>query len=111
MPKLFLLLIIAVLFETIGTSLLKTSAGFTKWLPSVVSVLCFILALALLAQVLRFLPIGVVYAIWSGLGVVMVTLIGTVFFKQHLDFAGYAGIALIVIGVLVLQLLSKVEVP
>ena len=101
------LLAVAIVSEVIATLALKSSNGFRRFWPSVVVVCCYSLALYLLSRTLDVLPVGVVYAIWSGSGVALVTLAGRVFFKQVLDRAAVIGIAMIVSGVLVLQLFSS----
>lgn len=103
----YLLLGIAIIAEVIATSLLKASAGFTKLIPSLIVVMGYSTAFYCLSLTLKTLSIGIVYAIWSGVGVVLVTLIGKVFFQQQLDSAAQLGIGLIVLGVLVINLFSK----
>ena len=102
----WVLLICAILAETIGTSALKASNGFTRLGPSVVTLVCFFTALFLLSQVLRVLPVGVAYAIWSGLGIVLIAAIGWIAFGQRLDTAAVVGMVLIVAGIVVMQLFS-----
>ena len=102
----WLLLFAAIAAEVVATSMLKSTAGFTRLGPSVVVVCGYALSLYLLSRTLDVLPVGVVYAIWSGAGVALVTLAGRVFFKQVLDRAAIIGIGMIVSGVLVLQLFS-----
>ena len=99
-------LVLAIVAEVIGTTALKASAGFTR--PGAVAIVAvgYGVASYFLAQVLLVLPLGVTYAIWSGLGVAAVTLIGFVVYGQRLDMAAVIGIGLIVAGVLVLNLLS-----
>lgn len=95
-------LLFAVAFETIGTTLMKASDAFTKPLPTIGSIASFIVALYLMSLTLRVLPVGLVYAVWSGLGIVLITVIGLLYFKQTLDLAGYLGVTLILLGVIVL---------
>lgn len=102
----WLWLAVAILAEVIATSALKSSNGFRRIGPSAVVVGGYALSLYLLSRTLDVLPVGVVYAIWSGTGVALVTLAGRVFFKQVLDRAALIGIGMIVGGVLVLQLFS-----
>jgi multidrug transporter EmrE-like cation transporter len=103
----WLLLVLAIVAEVIGTTALKASAGFTRPGAVAVVVLGYGMAFYLLARVLLVLPLGVTYAIWSGLGVAAVTLIGLLVYGQRLDPAGWIGIGLIVAGVMVLNLLSE----
>lgn len=102
----WLWLAVAILAEVIATSALKSSNGFRRPGPSMVVVCGYALSLYLLSRTLDVLPVGVVYAIWSGAGVALVTLAGRFFFKQVLDRAAIVGIAMIVSGVVVLQLFS-----
>lgn len=102
----WLLLLVAIVAEVIATSALKLSKGFTRLWPSVVVVCCYSLALYLLSLTLETIPVGVVYAIWSGSGVALVTIVGRYFFGQMLDRPALIGIGMIVAGVIVLQLFS-----
>ena len=104
------LLALAIVAEVIGTTALKASEGFTRAGPSAVTAIGYLVAFFLLAQVLDRIPVGIAYAIWSGAGIVLVALAGWVLFGQRPDLAGLAGMALIVAGVLVLNLLSKTGV-
>lgn len=99
-------LCVVIVAEVIATSALKLAKGFTRFWPSVVVVSCYSLALYLLAQTLDKIPVGVVYAIWSGSGVALITLVGRYFFGQVLDRPALIGIGMIAIGVVVLQFLS-----
>ena len=94
----------AILCEVIATSALKASDGLQHWRPAVLVVVGYVCAFYALAQALRTIPVGVAYAIWSGVGIVMVSLIGYWLFKQRLSPCEVGGIALICAGVLVLQL-------
>ena len=104
MPWLYL--VVAVAGEVIGTTALKASDGFTRLGPSIVVVIGSAIAFYFLALVLRVIPLGVTYAIWSGLGVALVTLIGWLVYDQRLDAPAVLGIGLIVAGVLILNLWS-----
>lgn len=106
----FVYLILAVLAEVVATSALKSSAGFTRLAPSAVVVVGYGLAFYLLSLVLRTLPVGVAYAIWAGLGIVLVTLVGVVAFGERPDMPAVLGILLIVAGVVLLQMFSKMSV-
>ena len=100
-------LFIAIICETIGTTFLKQSEQFTRLLPTLLTVLSYALSFYLLSITLKVLPVGIAYAIWSGIGIVVVSLIGLFLFKQHLDLAAYIGIGLIVLGVVVVNVFSK----
>ena len=102
----WLLLGIAITGEVIGTTALKASEGFSRWGFSLLSVLSYAFSFYFLAIVLKVVPVGIAYAIWSGAGVAMMTIIGVFLFGQKLDFYAYLGIGLIVAGVCVLNLLS-----
>lgn len=106
----WLYLIIAIISEVIGTTALKSSEGFTKLIPSVLVVCGYASAFYFLSLTLRAIPLGIAYAVWSGAGVLIVSLIGVFLFNQRLDWAGWLGIGLICTGVAVLNLLSKTKV-
>jgi len=102
----FVYLAIAILAEVIGTSALKASNGFTAWLPSVIVVAGYSVSFYFLSLALRTIPVGVAYAIWSGIGIVLISAIGWVFFRQRLDTAAIVGIGLIIAGVGVIRVFS-----
>lgn len=106
----YLYLLIAIIAEVAATSALKASDGFSRLTPSVVTVVGYSIAFYFLSLVLRSLPVGVVYAVWSGVGVVLITLVGWLLFGQKLDVPAFLGIAMIVGGVIILHLFSSVEV-
>ena len=103
----YLYLAIAIVSEVVATSALKASESFTKPLPSLLVVAGYGVAFYFLSVCLRSIPVGVAYAIWSGLGIVLVTAAAAVLYKQVPDGWAILGMALIVAGVLVLNLLSK----
>jgi len=102
----YIYLAIAIVAEVIGTSALKAAEGFTRPLPSLVVVAGYGAAFYFLSLALKTIPVGIAYAIWSGVGVALITLIGWVVFKQRLDAPALAGLALIVAGVVVIQFFS-----
>jgi small multidrug resistance pump len=102
----YLYLAIAIVAEVIGTSALKATEGFTRPLPSLVVVIGYGTAFYFLSLTLKVIPVGIAYAIWSGVGVALITLIGWVLFKQRLDAPALAGLALIVAGVVVIHFFS-----
>lgn len=102
------ILYLAIIFEVIATSALKASASFSKLGPSLLVILGYSFAFYLLSLSLRTIPVGVAYAVWSGIGIVLITLIAWVLFAQKLDLAALLGIALIVAGVLVLNLFANI---
>jgi small multidrug resistance pump len=91
----------------IATSALKASEGFSKPIPSLIVILGYSAAFFCLSLTLRTIPVGIAYAIWSGVGVALITLIGWLLFKQALDLPAVIGISLIVIGVVILNVYSK----
>ncbi|MDR2155659.1 MAG: EamA family transporter [Burkholderiaceae bacterium] len=97
----------AIVAEVISTSALKTSDGLTRLGPTLVVIVGYSLAFWLLALALRGIPVGVAYAIWAGLGTVLIAVIGWLVFGQRLDVWAIVGMTLIVAGVLVMNLLSK----
>lgn len=103
----YLYLAVAIVSEVIATSALKASDGFTQLWPSVVTVIGYAVAFYCLALTLRVLPTGVAYAIWSGVGIVLISIVGWVAFKQTLDWAAILGMALIVAGVVVINVFSS----
>ncbi|BCA92999.1 MULTISPECIES: DMT family transporter [Halomonadaceae] len=106
----FVYLILAIVAEVIATSALKASVGFTRPLPSLLVVGGYGVAFYLLSLVLRTLPVGITYAIWAGLGIVLVTLVGIMVFGEKPDLPAVLGISLIVAGVVTLQVFSKMNV-
>lgn len=106
MPPHYLYLIAAVVMETIGTTALQASAQFSRFWPSALVVVAYGISFYLLALTLRFMPVGVVYAIWSGLGIVCIASIGFVIFGQKLDWPAVLGLAMIIGGILVIHLFS-----
>lgn len=105
--KSWLFLFIAIGAEVIGTSALKASDGFSRLWPSLVVIVGYGLAFYFLSLTLRTIPVGVAYAIWSGVGIVLIALAAWLLFGQKLDFAAILGISLILAGVLIMNLFSK----
>ena len=105
----WLFLIAAIAFEAFGTYMLELSKQFTRVVPTIAMLAGYVLSLYLLSFALRSIPIGIAYAIWSALGIVFITLIGIFAFKQTPDVPAYIGLALIMAGVIVINLFSKME--
>lgn len=103
----YLFLACAIVAEVLGTAFLVKSQGFTQLIPSVLVILCYSISFYLLSQVTKTLNIGVVYAIWSGVGIVFTAMIGYYAFKQILDTPALIGIGFIITGVLIMNLFSK----
>jgi multidrug transporter EmrE-like cation transporter len=106
----WLLLALAIVAEVIATTSLKASDGFTRALPSVIVVLGYGVSFYCLSLVLRHIPVGVTYAVWSGLGIVLITMAAFVLYGQRIDGPGLLGMGLIIAGVLVLHLWSRASV-
>ena len=100
--KNWLILLLAILSETIATTALKASEGFTVLIPSVVVVVGYCLSFYFLSLTLRSIPVGIAYAVWSGVGVAFVTLFGLLVYNQKLDLPALLGILLIMTGVVVM---------
>ena len=98
---------LAIASEVTATASLKASEGFTKLVPSIVVLVGYSAAFYFLSLTLEDIPIGVAYAVWSGVGVAAITLISVFYMDQKIDAAGVVGIGLIVIGVIVLRLFSE----
>jgi small multidrug resistance pump len=103
----WIFLSLAILSEVIATSFLKATEGFTRFWPSLVVVVGYLLAFYLLSLTLRTIPVGIAYAIWSGVGVVLIAIIGWLFLEQSLDIPAIIGLLLIVAGVLIINVFSK----
>lgn len=106
----WLYLMIAIVAEVIGTSALKAADGFTRPGPTLIVVAGYSVSFLFLSMTLRTMPVGIAYAVWSGVGVVLVTLVAWYLYKQQLDLPALFGIGLIMSGVLVLNLFSKASV-
>ena len=103
----YLYLFIAIVSEVVATSALKASEGFTRLWPSVIVVAGYGLAFFCLSLTLRAMPVGIAYALWSGIGIVLIAAVGWIAFRQTLDLPALFGIALILTGVLVINLFSR----
>ncbi|WP_322495536.1 multidrug efflux SMR transporter [Chloroflexus sp.] len=108
--KYWLFLMIAIVTEVMATSALKASEGFTRLLPSIIVVAGYGISFYMMSLALEAIPVGIAYAIWSGIGIVLITVIAWVLYGQQLDLWAVIGIGFILVGVLILNLLSKMEV-
>ncbi len=100
-------LLIAIFAEVLATSSLKSANGFTRLWPSVVVLLGYGVAFYCLSMALRTIPVGIAYAIWSGVGIILVSAVGWLVYGQKLDLPAILGVALILVGVLVINLFSR----
>lgn len=107
MTKSYVFLLIAIIAEVIATTALARSESFTRPLPTTIVVVGYVAAFWFLSFPMRTMPTGVVYAIWSGLGIVFITAVAWIWFRQSLDFAAVFGLALILAGVVVINVFSK----
>ncbi len=103
----WLYLVVAIISEVAATSALKSADGFTRFWPSTIVVLGYASAFYFLSLTLKFIPVGIVYAIWSGAGTALIALIAWLFMGQKLDLPATVGILLIVLGVIVINVFSK----
>jgi small multidrug resistance pump len=103
----YLFLALAIVAGVTGTSALSASAGFTRWQPLVVVALAYLVCFVALTRALQVIPVSIAYAVWSGVGIALVTLIGWLVFGQTLGVGELAGIALILVGTVVIQLFSR----
>ena len=103
----YLYLALAIVLEVLGSSFMKASDGFSKLLPTTITIIAYIACFFFLSQALKSIPLGIAYAIWGGLGIVLTALISVIIFKQSLDLAAIIGIILIVAGVFVMNFFSK----
>ena len=103
----YLFLVAAVLSETIGTSALQASNQFTKFWSSVTVVISYALAFYFLSITLKYIPVGIAYALWAGLGIIIITIVGLVVFGQKLDSAAIIGFTMIILGIVVIHLFSS----
>ncbi|MBO9314232.1 MAG: multidrug efflux SMR transporter [Chloroflexus sp.] len=108
--KHWLFLLVAILTEVIATSALKASAGFSRVLPSLIVVIGYAISFYAMSLALEAIPVGIAYAVWSGIGIVLITVTAWILYGQRLDLWAMIGIGFIIVGVIILNLLSKVEV-
>ena len=100
-------LAIAIIAEVLATTSLKASAEFTKLVPSLIVIVGYAVAFYFMTLVLRFIPVGITYAVWSGLGIVLVAIVGAIAYKEFPDMPAVIGMALIVVGVVIINVFSQ----
>ncbi|MEF2230988.1 MAG: SMR family transporter [Pseudodesulfovibrio sp.] len=103
----YLYLSMAIVAEVIGTSALNASQGFTRLRPGIIAIAAYGVSLYLLSIVLKTIPVGIAYAIWSGVGISLVVVIGAIWFDQLPDIPAIVGIMMIMTGVVVINMFSK----
>lgn len=106
MPMHYIILFFAIVMETIGTTALQASQQFSKFWPSAIVVVAYGASFYLMALALKVIPVGIAYAIWSGVGILMIAIIGFAAFGQKLDLPAILGMGLILAGILVIHLFS-----
>ena len=103
----FFYLLIAILAEVIATSAMKASDGFSQLRPSVITIIGYAFAIYFLSLTMKSIPVGITYALWSGAGIILVSLVGFFYYKQHLDLAAVIGLGFMIVGILIINLFSK----
>jgi len=103
----YLYLFLAIISETVATSAIKSSEGFTKLYPSLTVIIGYSISFYLLSMVIKYLPIGVTYAIWSGVGIIFITLIGIFYYNEKVNLASMIGMGFIILGVIIIRLFSS----
>lgn len=103
----YIFLALSIMLEVTGTTALKYSKGFSEFFPSLIASVSYILCFYFLSLTLKMFPIGIAYAIWAGVGIVLMALIGVVFFKQIPDMPAIVGMLMIIAGILIMNLMSK----
>jgi small multidrug resistance pump len=103
----YLYLGVAIIAEVIATTALRAADGFTQLWPSIISIVGYVVAFYFLSLTLRTMPVGIAYALWSGVGIVLISLAGWLLYKQLLDLPAIIGMGLIMAGVIVINLFSK----
>ena len=106
----YILLTVSILLEITTTGSLKATEGFTRWIPSLISVIAISGCMFLMSHVMKVLPVGITYATWSGVGIVALTIIGIIKYKQIPNLATIFGLALIVTGVVIVNVMSKANI-
>jgi small multidrug resistance pump len=107
MNNVYLILAISIVAETLATTMMKASQGFTRLLPSVVVVIGYAISFYGLSQVVKQMNVGIAYSIWAGMGIFLVSIMSYAFYGQKLDLAAMAGLMLIGLGIVVIQVFSK----
>ena len=106
----YIFLMIAIILEITATGSLKATEGFTKWIPSLISVIAISGCMFLMSHAMKVLPVGITYATWSGVGIVALTFIGIIKYKQIPNLATIFGLVLIIIGVVIVNVMSKANI-
>ena len=103
----YILLMVSILLEITATGSLKATEGFTRWIPSLISIIAISGCMFLMSHVMKVLPVGITYATWSSVGIVALTFIGIIKYKQIPNLATIFGLVLIIIGVVIVNVMSR----
>ena len=106
----YIFLAVAIILEVLGTSFLKDTNGFTRLYPSLFVLTAFSICIYLMSHTMKFIPVGITYATWSGLGIVGITIIAVIKYKQIPNMATIFGLSLIVIGVIIVHLMNDMDI-
>ena len=106
----YIFLVFAIVLEITGTSFVKDTAGFTRWLPSIICLGTICFSYYLMSHVVSFIPIGITYATWSGLGIAAITIIGVYKYNQIPNVPTVIGLMLIVVGVIIVNTMNDIQV-
>ena len=106
----YIFLAFAIVLEITGTSLVKDTAGFTRWIPTVICLATICFAYYLMSHVVGFIPVGITYATWSGLGIAAITIIGVFKYNQIPNIPTIIGLVLIIVGVIIVNTMNDIQV-
>ena len=106
----YIFLGIAIILEITGTSFVKDTEGFTRWIPTIICLVTICFSYYLMSHVVSYIPVGITYATWSGLGITAITIIGIFKYKQVPNLATFIGLGLIIIGVVIVNLMNDIKV-
>ena len=106
----YIFLAFAIIFEITGTSLVKDTAGFTRWVPSIICLGTICISYYLMSHVVTYIPVGITYATWSGLGIAAITIIGVIKYNQIPNIPTIIGLILIIAGVIIVNTMSDIKV-
>tara|TARA_B100001013_G_scaffold315495_1_gene222467 strand:+ start:116 stop:457 length:342 start_codon:yes stop_codon:yes gene_type:complete len=106
----YILLAFAIVLEITGTSFVKDTVGFTRWVPTIICLVTICVSYYLMSHVVSFVPVGITYATWSGLGIVAITIIGVFKYNQMPNIPTIIGLTLIIVGVVIVNTMNDVQV-
>jgi len=110
LTQVYILLAISIILEITATGSLKATEGFTRWMPSLISVVAISGCMFLMSHVMKILPVGITYATWSGVGIVSLTLIGIIKYKQVPNLATIFGLVLVIVGVVIINVMNNTKI-